>query len=164
MRQLCFALCFALALNCQSSFAQTQVSEQRVKIVATFSILADFVRQIGGDRVEVIDLVGPARAKDILFSARRFKGQEALAMGLVNRVIAADQLEAETKAYGAMLADNAPLSILASKVVIDELCKDPADRDMDLCAKVATTCADSDDFKEGRKAFMEKRKPVWRGK
>ena len=59
MRQLCLALCFALALNCQSSFAQTQVSEQRVKIVATFSILADFVRQIGGDHVEVIDLVGP---------------------------------------------------------------------------------------------------------
>lgn len=147
----------ALAAGCDLRFCTEDSTFAIPAARLSIAYRQDFLRW-------VIDLVGPSCAKDILFSARRFKGPEALAMGLVNRVIPADQLEAETKAYAATLADNAPLSILASKVVIDELCKDPADRDTELCTRVATACADSDDFKEGRKAFMEKRKPVWRGK
>ena len=87
-----------------------------------------------------------------------------MSIGLVNRIIVDEDLQAHTIAYCKSLAENAPLSILASKTVIDELCKDPADRDQEKCTRVAIACADSEDYKEGRKAFMEKRKPVWRGK
>lgn len=111
----------------------------------------------------VMDLVGPSSAKDILYSARRFKGTEALSMGLVNRVINAEKLQAETIAYAKSLVENAPLSILASKTIIDELCKNPEDRDLEKCTRVEMACADSKDFKEGRKAFLEKRKPIWCG-
>jgi enoyl-CoA hydratase len=112
----------------------------------------------------LMNLIGPSSTKDLLYSARRLKGAEALSIGLVNRVVVAEDLQAHTIAYCKCLAENAPLSILASKTVIDELCKDPADRDQEKCARVATVCADSADYKEGRNAFMEKRKPVWRGK
>lgn len=147
----------ALAAGCDLRFCTPDSTFAIPAARLSIAYRQDFLRW-------VMDLVGPSAAKDILYSARRFKGEEAFAMGLVNRVIAPEQLQAETIAYAMTLADNAPLSILASKTVIDELCKDPADRDQEKCARVATACADSDDFKEGRKAFMEKRKPVWRGK
>ncbi len=147
----------ALAAGCDLRFCTEDSTFAIPAARLSIAYRQDFLRW-------VTDLVGPSRAKDILFSARRLKGPEALSIGLVNRVIAADQLEAETIAYAKTLVDNAPLSILASKAVIDELFKDLADRDMEKCARVATACADSEDFKEGRNAFMEKRKPVWRGK
>jgi enoyl-CoA hydratase len=112
----------------------------------------------------VVDLVGPSRAKDILFSARRLNAAEALAIGLVNRVLPADQLDATVRDYAKTLVGNAPLSIRASKLTIDELVKDPSERDLELCARLSAECFDSEDFKEGRRAFMEKRKPAWRGK
>mgnify|MGYP003350932974 FL=1 len=147
----------ALAAGCDLRFCTPDSTFAIPAARLSIAYRQDFLRW-------VMDLVGPSCAKDILYSARRFKGAEALSMGLVNRVIEADQIQAETIAYGKTLADNAPLSILASKTVIDELRKDPADRDLEKCQRVATACADSEDFKEGRKAFMEKRKPVWRVK
>ncbi len=112
----------------------------------------------------LVALVGPSRAKDILFSARRLKADEALAIGLVNRVLPAAELEANASDYCATLINNAPLSIRASKIVIEELGKDEGARDMALVQRVTRECFDSADFKEGRTAFMEKRKPVWQGK
>ncbi len=112
----------------------------------------------------LVDLIGPSRAKDILFSARRLPASEALAIGLVNRVLPADGLEAHVTDYCATLINNAPLSIRASKLTIDELTKDGTERDIERIKRVTRECFDSADFKEGRTAFMEKRKPVWRGK
>ncbi len=115
----------------------------------------------GENIVNLYNLVGPSRAKDILYSARRFPAEEALTMGLINRVFAADQLEAETRAYCDTLAENAPLSIKAHKVILGELSKKQPD--YSKIDAVAETCFNSADYKEGRTAFMEKRKPVWKG-
>lgn len=115
----------------------------------------------GDNIVNLYNLVGPSRAKDILYSARRLDEQEALSIGLINRVFSPEKLEEETRAYCDTLADNAPLSIKAHKVILGELSK--KNPDQSKIDAVATMCFDSADYKEGRTAFMEKRKPVWKG-
>ena len=107
----------------------------------------------------LIDVVGPSAAMEILFTARQFDAEEAFAMGLVNRVVAPDALAAFVDDTARTIAENAPLTVLAAKTVVREAVKDPDDRDLALCQKVVDDCFASDDYKEGRKAFMEKRKP-----
>jgi enoyl-CoA hydratase/carnithine racemase len=113
---------------------------------------------------KLVDLVGPAYAKEILLTARRFSAEEALHIGLVNRVVPAAELEATLHEVCAAIIDNAPLSITANKATIDEVCKDEAGRDMARIEELGRICFDSADYAEGRRAFMEKRKPVWSGK
>ena len=78
---------------------------------------------------KLVEIVGPARAKEILFTARRIPADEALRMGLVNQVVAAGDLDMKVRELASTIAGNAPLSIIAAKRAIDELVKDPADRD-----------------------------------
>ena len=111
----------------------------------------------------LVDVVGPSSAKEIFFTARQFTPDEALAMGLVNRVVPRALLNAWIDDYTSRIAANAPLTVHASKVIIDELIKPDSQRDDALCEKVVDDCFASDDYKEGRAAFMEKRKPVFRG-
>jgi enoyl-CoA hydratase/carnithine racemase len=111
----------------------------------------------------LVDAVGPAWAKDILITARRYPAQEALAMGLVHQVVAGGALEDTVRTVAATIADNAPLSVIAAKAMIDEAMKDPKTRDMDKVAAVRKACLESTDFAEGRRAFNEKRKPQWIG-
>lgn len=118
-----------------------------------------------GENIEnLVRLVGPSRAKDILYSARRLDAAEALSIGLINRVVPAADLERTVEDYCATLVDNAPLSIKAHKAIIDEMVKDRELRDFEKTKAVATACFDSHDYKEGRTAFMEKRRPVFQGR
>jgi enoyl-CoA hydratase len=110
------------------------------------------------------DLVGPAFAKEILFTARRFKAEEALRIGLVNRVVPVEQLETTVREYAAMIAENAPLTIRASKLGLTEVMKDPDKRDLAAVENLNRLCMDSQDYAEGRRAFMEKRKPNFLGR
>lgn len=112
----------------------------------------------------IIDLVGPAFTKELLYTAKRFPAAEAAAMGLVNRVVPKAELEAVVGDYAGTIAGNAPLSIRATKVIVGELLKDAGARDLGRCAAMISACADSRDFAEARRAFMEKRKPAFEGR
>lgn len=113
---------------------------------------------------KLVEIVGPARAKEILFTARRIPAVEAYQMGLVHRVVPVAALEETTRELATTIAGNAPLSLAAAKRMIDELVKDPVDRDEAGAKAAGKRAMESEDFKEGRKAFMEKRAPVWQGR
>ena len=110
------------------------------------------------------DVVGPAFAAEIFFTARQFNATEALQMNLVNRVLPVAELEKYTLDYANTIVNNAPLTIAAVKRSIMEYLKNPAERDLDLCQKMVDACFASEDYKEGQAAFMEKRKPVFKGR
>ena len=112
----------------------------------------------------VMDLVGPAFAKEIFFTARQFAADEALAMGLVNRVVPHEELEAATTETAGRIAGNAPLTMKAIKQAVHEALKDESGRDLALCERLVAECFASDDYAEGRRAFAEKRKPVFKGR
>ena len=111
----------------------------------------------------LVDLVGPAAANEILFSARRFSADEALRMGLVNRVVAGSALEPAVVDLALRIADNAPLTVRAAKFAIRQCARDPDTRDLDEAARLVEACFRSEDYVEGRRAFMEKRRPDFRG-
>jgi len=109
------------------------------------------------------NLVGPSSAKDILFTARFLDAKEALRIGLINFVVSREKLEQTVRDYAAMIAANAPLTVKSAKAAVDEAMKDPARRDLKTINAMINECFDSADYKEGRKAFMEKRKPNFTG-
>jgi enoyl-CoA hydratase/carnithine racemase len=111
----------------------------------------------------LVDLVGPAYAKEIFFTARQFDAQEAWRMGLVNKVVAVADLESTVRSYAETIGANAPLTVATSKMAVDAAVRDPEDRDLKAVQASVDKCFASEDYKEGRRAFMEKRKPVFRG-
>jgi enoyl-CoA hydratase len=113
---------------------------------------------------KLVDVVGPSFAKEIFYTARQFDAEEARVMGLVNRVVKPEDLHAYVKKYADSIGDNAPLTIAAAKFTIGEVVKDAASRDLARSATMVKQCFDSADYTEGRRAFMEKRKPAFTGK
>ena len=111
----------------------------------------------------LVDLVGPAYAKEMFFTGRQFDAREAERMGLVNRVVADDQLEATVQEMARTIADNAPLTVRCAKLVVGEVLKDARDRDVAATERAVDACFKSNDYKEGQAAFSEKRKPRFTG-
>ena len=109
------------------------------------------------------DVVGPAYAKEIFFTARQFDAQEALRMGLVNKVVPVAELTAAITSYTDAIGRNAPLTMKAAKMAVEAAVADPKDRNLALVQAAVDTCFNSEDYKEGRRAFMEKRKAEFRG-
>lgn len=111
---------------------------------------------------KLMELVGPSFTKEIFFTARHFSAAEAREMGLVNRVVPGEALENYTRQYCATIGDNAPMTMHALKRTVGELARGEQ-ADLAACDRLVKACFDSQDYIEGRRAFMEKRRPVFRG-
>ena len=157
IRGYCFGGGVAIAVACDLRFAAVD---------AVFSIPA---ARLGiGYRADftswVVEAVGPANAKEMLITAKRYDAAEAFRMGLVHRVAPVADFEAGFAEYVATIADNAPLAMRASKAIVNQVAGGLADADLDLCKRLSEACTASEDYREGRRAFMEKRRPVFRGR
>jgi enoyl-CoA hydratase/carnithine racemase len=147
----------AVALSCDIRLASEE---------AKFSVPAAKLGLGYGQKnlMKLVDAVGPAFTKEILFTARLFSAGEALGMGLVNRVLPDNVLADYVRSYGRAIAENAPLTMRAVKRIIAEITNPDKPIDHALCDRLVQECFDSEDYAEGRRAFMEKRKPVFRGR
>ncbi len=142
-----------IALCCDFRFADTSarfgIPPARLGLVYS---LADTKR--------LVDVVGAARARDMLFTGRILDAAEALAIGLADRVVAPDRLDDEVKAYTAMLAEASPFSVKTMKAHV-QMVLDGAKDDTPETRAAFADAISGPDFKEGHAAFMAKRKPVF---
>jgi enoyl-CoA hydratase/carnithine racemase len=111
----------------------------------------------------LLDLVGPARLKDLLFTGRLMDGPEAFSAGLVNRLVDASTIDSTVRELAATIAANAPLTIRATKEALRRM---QADRRLEPAAveDLITMCYLSEDFRDAVKAFLDKETPVFRGR
>jgi len=152
---LCFGGGVAIALACDLRFA---ADHARFAVPAARLGLAYPLPAVE----RLVHVVGPTHAADILLSSRALAADEALRIGLVNRVVPGTQLESETRAYALAMAEGAPLTLAAHKLAIQyslrTLGHDPA-----AVHEAVRRCFDSLDYQEGIAAFLERRKPRFRG-
>ncbi len=155
IRGFCLGGGFGLALACDLRMAATD---------AVFGIPAGRlgVGYPPGAMRLVVQAVGPVAAKDLFFTARRLDAEAALRLGVVREVVAPEALEDETLALARTIAANAPLTLRAAKAAIDAV-SGVGDPSADPVA-LSQACFDSEDYREGRAAFLGKRAPVFRGR
>jgi len=112
----------------------------------------------------ILRTISPASAKLILFTGRRFNADDALAMGLITEIVPGEILEPITLALANEIAANAPLSVACAKATIDEYWQPSAPADAAKIDRLVKACFESEDYAEGRNAFLDKRKPHFNGR
>jgi enoyl-CoA hydratase/carnithine racemase len=111
-----------------------------------------------------VDVLGAARTAELFYTARMFDGDEAERIGFIHKVYAEEDFDAAIEQIVTTIAGKAPLTILAAKLAIREAQNDPGERDEQAVAEAVKACFDSEDYKEGRRAFMEKRPARFQGR
>jgi enoyl-CoA hydratase len=157
IRGFCFGGGMGLAAACDLRIAADDALFSVPSARLGIAYRADFIAWLA-------EIIGPARVKEMLITGRRYPAAEALSIGLVHRVAPVAEFEKFFDDYIAVIADNAPLSTAAAKIVVNEVADQLRGIDREKCRLVAESCTGSEDFKEGRRAFMEKRRPAFTGR
>lgn len=156
IRGICMGGGLGLALNCDVRMAAAdgkfRMPAGRLGLGYAFDGVKRFT-----------EIVGTANTADLFFSARIFGAEEALRIGLLKQVAAVEEFDAVVSAYAQMVCENAPLTLAAAKRSLLELRKNPNERDLPGVKAMVDACFSSEDYKEGRKAFTEKRTPQFKG-
>jgi enoyl-CoA hydratase/carnithine racemase len=153
----CFGGGFAMACACD------------IRLVADNSLFAIPAGRLGlGYRAEftrwIVETVGIPIAREILYTGRRYDAANAYRIGLAHHIVPMAELESFTRDYVKTIVENAPLSVRASKGIINEVAKTPDDWDTESCKELLAACTASEDSVEGHRAFLEKRAPVFKGR
>jgi enoyl-CoA hydratase/carnithine racemase len=157
IRGICMGGGLGLALNCDvrmaSADSKFRMPAGRLGLGYAFDGVKRFT-----------EVVGTANTADLFFSARIFGADEALRIGLLKQVSPVDAYDEAVNAYLQMVCENAPLTLAAAKRSLLEIRKNPHERDLSGVQAMVDACFTSEDYKEGRKAFTEKRTPQFQGK
>jgi len=153
----CMGGAMAIAMACDLRFAAEGAKFGIPAAKLNIIYPADAVAQL-------VALVGPAYAKDILYSARAVEAAEALAIGFIQRLLPKGDLERVTYEYLRAVAANAPMSVRGSKVMIQSILEGLTEAHRARLRQLALEVFDSEDYKEGTRAFLEKRPPRFQGR
>lgn len=157
VRGICIGGGLALSLNCDLRFCADDV------VFRMPAARLGLGYEYGGIK-RMVEVIGAANSSDLFFSARKIDAAEAQRIGLVSRVFPVAQFDAGFAEYCALIADNAPMTMAAAKRAIREIGKPDSERDMAKVQAMYDACFASEDYQEGRRAFLDKRTPKFQGK